>query len=147
MNPDIEVLATRLREHAGGQGFNAFLGVQLDHIAEGEIDLSVTIRQNLTQHHGFVHGGIVGAIADTACAWAAATVLGDVLTAGYTLQLLAPAQGAVLRAKARVQAATPRQAAVQGVVTCEAPGIEATQTAIMLATVRASGRRISSTSE
>lgn len=140
MKLDLADLAARMRAHAGAQGFNAFLGVELDHIAEGEIDLLVPIRENLTQHHGFVHGGVVGAIADTACAWAAATVLGDVLTAGYSLQLLAPAQGAVLRARARVQAAGKRQVAVQAVVTCQEDGGEEIPVAMMLATVRASGR-------
>ncbi len=36
----------------------------------------------LIQHHGFAHGGIVGALADDACAWAAAPVLGDAVTSG-----------------------------------------------------------------
>lgn len=136
---DLEDLAGRLRAHAGGQGFNAFLGVSLDHIAEGEIDLSVCVREELTQHHGFVHGGVVGAIADTACAWAGATILGDVLTAGYTLQLIAPARGAILCARARVQIATSRQVVVQGVVSARTGNGEPVEAAIMLATIRAIG--------
>ena len=68
----------------------------------GQVCLELDVREEQTQHHGFVHGGIVGALADTACSWAAATLAGDVVTSTYTVQFHAPANTALLRTHAAV---------------------------------------------
>jgi len=47
----------------------------------------------VNQHHGFVHGAVIGFVADSACAWAAGSVAGDVVTSEYKLNFLAPALG------------------------------------------------------
>src|SRR3546814_14325157 len=63
----------------------------------------------MTQHHGFAHGAIVGYMADTVCAWAAASMVGDVVTSEYKLNLLSPAVGERLTAVGSVVKAGSRQ--------------------------------------
>jgi uncharacterized protein (TIGR00369 family) len=82
-----------MREVIKQSPFTAFLGTEITACEGGFAELVVPIRQELTQHHGFAHGAIVGCVADNACAWAAASVVGDVVTAEYKLHLLSPAIG------------------------------------------------------
>jgi uncharacterized protein (TIGR00369 family) len=88
--------------------FTAFLETEITVCADGVAELEVPIRPELTQHHGFAHGAIVGCVADNACAWAAASVVGDVVTAEYKLHLLAPAVGQKLIGRGRVIKASSR---------------------------------------
>ncbi len=71
-------------------------GVQLDEYGNGVAVLSIPITPEITQHHKLVHGAVIGFVADSACAWAAASVLGDVVTSEYKLNLLTPAMGSRL---------------------------------------------------
>lgn len=137
--PNIDEVATRLRQVSAAQGFNAFLGCEVLRVAAGEVDLSVALRPDLTQHHGFAHGAVVGALADDACAWAAATMLGDVVTSSYSIHFLAPGQGARLRAEGRVLRAGRRQATVEARVYAEADGAEPLLVAVALGTVAGVG--------
>lgn len=77
----------------GKTPFAAFLQPEVIRCDNGFAELHVAVRKDLTQHHGFVHGAVIGCIADSACAWAAGSIAGDVMTAGYTLNLLSPAVG------------------------------------------------------
>lgn len=104
-------------------GFSNWLGVEPVKIWEGESELSLAVRPEMTQHHGFAHGAIVGLMADNACAWAAASVAGDVVTGSYTINFLAPATGSSLRAKGRVVRAGKRQVVVVAEVFSEGDGI------------------------
>jgi uncharacterized protein (TIGR00369 family) len=88
--------------------FTAFLETEITVCADGVAELEVPIRPELTQHHGFAHGAIVGCVADNACAWAAASVVGDVVTAEYKLHLLTPAVGQKLIGRGRVIKASSR---------------------------------------
>ena len=98
-DPKAEAL---LRKASLSAGFNRWSGFDLVAAGNGQVCLSLKIREDMTQHHGFAHGGIVGALADTACSWAAATVAGDVVTSSYTMQFHAPATGDTLIAEAGV---------------------------------------------
>lgn len=91
-----------LRGASLASGFNRWSGIRLIAAGAGQVCLELDVREEMTQHHGFVHGGIVGAFADTACSWAAATVGGDVVTSTYTVQFHAPAKGRMLRVRAAV---------------------------------------------
>jgi len=67
--------------------------------------IRVTFRDELTQQHNYFHAGVSGAIADSACGYAAYTLMptgSSVLTVEYKLNLLAPAEGDELTARARV---------------------------------------------
>ena len=118
-------------------GFTNWLGVEPVRIWEGESELTLVIRPEHTQHHGFAHGAIVGLMADNACAWAAASVAGDVVTGGYTINFLAPATGTMLRAKAKVVRAGKRQVVVQAEVWSEGGESGAKLAAVAQATVMA----------
>jgi uncharacterized protein (TIGR00369 family) len=98
-DPAIEAV---LRKSSQASGFNRWSGMRLVAAGSGQVCLELDIREEQTQHHGFVHGGMVGALADTACSWAAATLAGDVVTASYTVQFHAPATTKMLRARAAV---------------------------------------------
>jgi len=116
-------------------GFTNWLGVEPVKIWEGESELTLAIRPEHTQHHGFAHGAIVGLMADNACAWAAASVAGDVVTGGYTINFLAPATGNLLRAKGKVVRAGKRQVVVQAEVWSEGGDTGAKLAAVAQATV------------
>ncbi|MGH1350995.1 MAG: PaaI family thioesterase [Methyloligellaceae bacterium] len=128
-------IENRLKTNALSNGFNAWLSVELLAAGNGQLESLIEIRPDMTQHHGFVHGGIVGAFADNSCAWAAATVAGDVVTSSYTIQFLAPAVGDRLRAKAKTIKAGKRNISVETQVFCENNEGESKLVAIALASI------------
>lgn len=81
------------------------LGVTLERVAPGEVDLALPFRAELTQQHGFLHAGIVTAVVDSACGYAALSLMepgAAVLSVEFKVQLLAPARGAWFRGLGRV---------------------------------------------
>jgi uncharacterized protein (TIGR00369 family) len=121
-------------------GFNRFLGAKPIVAEGGHAEIEVAVREDMTQHHGYVHGGVVGALADTVCSWAAASAVGDVVSTEYKVNFLNPAKGEFLRAKGWVVKAGKRQAVVRAEVWVEAAGAEPVLAAIALATIAATGR-------
>lgn len=95
----------------GRTPFAAWLGAKVLKYGSGHVTLSVPMHRDITMHHGFVHGAIVGFVADSACAWAAASVVGDVVTSEYKLSLLAPAVGESLLGVGSVIKVSGRQIA------------------------------------
>jgi uncharacterized protein (TIGR00369 family) len=85
-------------------------------IESGSITIETGLRDDMKQHYGSSHGGVLGALADTAASWAAATVAGDVRTASYAIHFLRQASGARLRALGTVLKAGRRQVTVEGKV-------------------------------
>lgn len=100
-------------------GFSSWLDVEPLVVWQGQSELLLRLRPEMTQHHGFAHGAVVGLMADNACAWAAASVVGDVVTGSYTINFLAPALGARLRSKGTVIKAGKRQVVVRADVWSE----------------------------
>lgn len=129
-----EAMLARLKQSVQKSGFTAMLAAQPLKCWAGESEILLDLRPELTQHHGFAHGGVIGALADNACAWAAASVAGDVVTSSYTLHFLGPALGERLRAKGRVVRAGKRQVTVQADVFAE-EGEESKLVATALATI------------
>jgi uncharacterized protein (TIGR00369 family) len=81
------------------------LGVVLERVAPGEVDVTIPFRADLTQQHGFMHAGVVTAAVDSACGYAALSLMEPgvaVLSVEFKLHLLAPARGAWFRALGRV---------------------------------------------
>jgi uncharacterized protein (TIGR00369 family) len=130
-----EAVAYMKKVAVDASGFTAFLGVEPIVCFGGEAELLLAIRPDMTQHHGFVHGGIVGLMADNACAWAASSAIGDVVTGGYTINFLAPARGSHLRARGTVVKAGKRQAIVRADVWSESEGSTPLLCAVAQATV------------
>ena len=122
-----------------GSGFTRFLDIEPLTVWDGISELVVPVRDDMTQHHGFAHGAIVGAMADNACAWAGSSVLGDVVTGSYSINFLNPARGTHLRAKGRVVKAGTRQAVVQAEVWAEGGEGPAVLAAVATATIIPTG--------
>ena len=101
-NADFEA---RIRDSFSRQGAMALIGAKLTHVAPGAVDIAVDFRPEVSQQHGFFHGGIVGTAADSAGGYAAFTLMpadASVLTVEYKMNLIAPAEGQRLIAKGRV---------------------------------------------
>jgi uncharacterized protein (TIGR00369 family) len=95
----------RVRESFERQGLMKHLGAELVTLEPGGVEIRVPFRRELTQQHGYFHAGVTGAIADSACGYAAYTLMpadSSVLTVEYKMNLLAPADGEELVARARV---------------------------------------------
>jgi uncharacterized protein (TIGR00369 family) len=87
------------------QGLMRALGAQLTALEHGQATVEMTLSDQVTQQHGFFHGGAIGALADTACGYAALSTVPQGkagLTAEYKINLLAPADGDRLIAVGRV---------------------------------------------
>jgi uncharacterized protein (TIGR00369 family) len=81
------------------------IGASLVRVEPGEVELELAFREDLTQQHGFLHAGIVTTIADSACGYAALSLMdadAAVLSVEYKVNLLAPAVGDRMRAVGRV---------------------------------------------
>jgi len=78
------------------QGMMATLGAELVSVEPGRVEMLIRHDERLTQQHGFMHAGVVTSVLDTACGYAAYSVMqpdAAVLTASFTVNLLAPAAG------------------------------------------------------
>ena len=85
------------------QPFSTLLGARLTAFGNGEATLEIDIRDELRQQNGFLHGGVLGYAADNALTFAAGAAAGEkILTSGFTIDYLRPADGHTLRAHARV---------------------------------------------
>lgn len=102
--PDSD-FAVRIRDSFARQGAMTHLGAQITRIEPGSVDIELPFRPELTQQHGFFHGGMTGAIADTAGGYAAFTLVpasATMLTVEFKINLIAPADGDKLVATGRV---------------------------------------------
>lgn len=102
LDPDFEA---KVRGSFRRQNFMTMIGASLTHVAPGEVDIVLPHRADLTQQHGFFHGGVTGAIADAAGGYAGYSVFpagSSVLTVEFKINLIAPGKGDHLRAQGRV---------------------------------------------
>jgi uncharacterized protein (TIGR00369 family) len=93
--PD-EAMAARVRASLQRQGMMATLGVELVAIERGRVRMALCHDERFTQQHGFLHAGAVASVLDSACGYAAFSIMppeASVLTATYTINLMAPAAG------------------------------------------------------
>jgi uncharacterized protein (TIGR00369 family) len=96
---------TRVRQSFAKQTVMATLGAALSRVAPGEIDIELPNRPALAQQHGFLHAGILATILDSACGYAAFTLMpadAAVLSVEFKINLLAPADGERFVARGRV---------------------------------------------
>lgn len=81
------------------------IGARLVRVEPGEVEVELPFREELTQQHGFLHAGIVTTLVDSACGYAALSLMdreSAVLSVEYKVNLLAPAVGQLMRAVGRV---------------------------------------------
>ena len=101
-DPDFEA---KVRESFGKQTAMQTLGAVINRVAPGEVEIEMPYRADLAQQHGFIHGGIVTAIVDSACGYAAFSLSAPetaVLTVEYKVNFVAPAKGNLLLARGEV---------------------------------------------
>jgi uncharacterized protein (TIGR00369 family) len=82
--------------------FNRWCGIEVIAAGQGSAVIAMPWRPEAGQYSGFLHAGLVGALIDTACGFAAATLVGRVLASHYSVNCLRPAVGERFIAKARV---------------------------------------------
>jgi len=96
LDPDF---ARRCRESFGRQKAMALIGARLTGVEPGLCEITLPFREDLTQQKGFVHGGILGMIADTACGYAAFSLMPagcSLVTVEYKMNILSPGRGAMI---------------------------------------------------
>lgn len=94
-----------IKESFTRQTIMALIGGELTRVEPGVIEITLPYRADLTQQHGYVHAGIITTIADSACGYAAYTLMppgSDVLAVEFKVNLLRPAKGDTFVARAEV---------------------------------------------
>ncbi len=127
----------KVRESFARQGLMAHLGARITELRKGYVEIRASYRPELTQQHNYFHAGVSGAIADSACGYAAYSLMpvdSSVLTVEYKINLLAPAAGEELIARARVIRSGKTLKVCSAEVYAQRNG-EETHCATMLATI------------
>jgi uncharacterized protein (TIGR00369 family) len=101
-HPDFERV---VRESFAKQGLMTLYGAQLLEVAPGRVVIEVAHTQALTQQAGSFHGGVLGALADSAGGYAALSLMpagAEVVTIEYKINFMRPAVGPLLRATGEI---------------------------------------------
>jgi uncharacterized protein (TIGR00369 family) len=96
---------SRVRASFARQRVMETFGARLLRVAPGEVEIGLGFRQELTQQHGYLHAGVVAAVVDSACGYAALSLApagAEVLSIEFKLNLLSPVRGEEFVARARV---------------------------------------------
>ncbi len=127
----------RVRASFARQRLLVTLGAKLARVAPGEVEIHLPFREDLSQQHGFLHAGALTSVVDTACGYAALSLMpagAAVLTVEFKVNLLAPGKGEVFVARGRVIKAGRTLSVVNGEVHA-LDGGEEKLVATMVATV------------
>jgi uncharacterized protein (TIGR00369 family) len=134
----------RVRESFARQRFMMMLGARLVSVTPGEVMIELPWRDELGQQHGVLHAGAVAAVADSACGYAALSLMpagAAVMSVEFKMNLLAPGRGDRFLARGRVRRAGRTLTVCEGTVRA-IDGGEEREVAIMTATmIRLEGRR------
>jgi uncharacterized protein (TIGR00369 family) len=133
----------RVRQGFAAQPFMASIGATLARVEPGEVEIHLPCTSALLQHTGVVHAGAVTAVVDSACGFAAATLMPEhreVVSVEFKLNLLAPASGEHLEAIGRVARVGRTLTVCTGEV-WSVSGLSRQRVAIMQATMMAVTRR------
>ena len=130
---------SRVRASFARQRFMATLGATLERVAPGEVAIAFSHRDELTQQHGFLHAGVMTSVLDSACGYAALSVMEPgtgVLSVELKVNMLAPATGTRFVATGRVVRAGRTLVVCTGEVTADPDG-DAVAVMLMQATMMA----------
>lgn len=87
---------TRVRSSFEKQEVMKTIGASLVKIAPGEAVIEFSYDRSLTQQNGYIHAGVVTMVVDSACGYAAYTLMpadSEVLTIEYKVNFMSPAKG------------------------------------------------------
>ena len=107
----------RVHDSFARQAVMATLGATLEVADAGRVVIVLAHKPELTQQHGFLHAGIVATALDSACGYAAFSLMpadAAVLTIEFKVNLLAPARGPWLRCEGVVVKAGRTISVVEG---------------------------------
>ncbi|AHY55733.1 thioesterase superfamily protein [Bradyrhizobium japonicum SEMIA 5079] len=85
------------------------MGFEVAAAGKGEVTIRMSWRDDLTQYSGHLHAGLIAALLDTACGFAAATLVGPVTASHFSMNCLRPAIGTYFVAKGTTLRAGRRQ--------------------------------------
>ena len=94
-------LEARVRKSFALQGLMQTLSASVTRVAAGEVEIVMPVSSAISQQHGFVHAAAVTAIMDSACGYAALSLMpedSDVLAVEFKVNFVAPAIGSSIRA-------------------------------------------------
>jgi len=97
--------AEEVKDSFAQQPIMDLLGAELSLVEPGVVEITLPFRDDLTQQHGYLHAGVVTTIADSACGYAAYSLMpagSEVLSVEFKVNLLRPAQGENFVARAEV---------------------------------------------
>jgi uncharacterized protein (TIGR00369 family) len=97
--------AEEIEQSFAKQTVMSLIGGALTRVEPGIVEITLPYRTDLTQQHGYVHAGIITTIADSACGYAAYTLMppnSDVLAVEFKVNLMRPAKGETFVARAEV---------------------------------------------
>lgn len=97
--------AAKVRDSFARQGIMAHLGARLEKVEPGLVEISLPFRRELSQQHLYFHAGVVATIADSSAGYAAFSLMppgSSVLSIEFKVNLMAPANGSLLRARGKV---------------------------------------------
>jgi uncharacterized protein (TIGR00369 family) len=86
----------RIKGSFAQQGAMALIGAELALIQQGIVEIELPFNPNLTQQHGFLHAGVIAAALDSACTYAAYTMIDpdvSILTIEFKVNLMSPGKG------------------------------------------------------
>lgn len=105
MNPTNPNYAKDVAASFAQQAIMKTIGARLTLVEPGVVEITLPYREDLTQQNGYLHAGIVSTIADSACGYAAFTLMpagSSVLSVEFKVNLLRPAAGKSFLARAEV---------------------------------------------
>jgi len=106
---EAESALEKLRSISKTSAFNQWLGLEVTAASEGRAELQLAWRREFGQYSGFLHAGIVGALIDTACGFAAATITVEVLAAHNSVNFFRPAVATRFMAQGKILKLGKRQ--------------------------------------
>ena len=97
--------ADEIKQSFAKQTIMTLIGAELSRVEAGSVEITLPYRADLAQQHGYLHAGIVTTIADSACGYAAYSLMppnSEVLSVEFKVNLLRPAKGETFLAAAEV---------------------------------------------
>jgi len=105
IQPTNPAFVQAVKESFGQQTIMDLIGAELTCVEPGVIEITLPYRADLTQQHGYIHAGVITTIADSACGYAAYTLMppgSDVLAVEFKVNLMRPVKGETFVARAEV---------------------------------------------